>query len=437
MIKYYCDINKITERMEPMKRIMEIGRKGNRRSWGSAMKAVEAINPRVEIIQALIPLGLKAVEEALQKEVRYLAGSRYSRYGKEHGNVRWARQKSFVYLGDCKVPIRAPRVRNWIKNNEISLETLERLQEPKEMDEKLLKRVLGGLSCRNYEDCAETVPRAFGLSASTVSRRYINATSKKLKELLQRSLSPYDFVAIFIDGKTFADDEIVIAVGVTIKGEKVILGFVQTGTENESVCSSFLRELVERGLSYEQGLLVVIDGAKGIRKAVQNVFGESGVVMRCQWHKRENVVKYLPKSQQALMRRKLQAAYERERYEDAKDDLQKIRSELEKINKSALNSLDEGFEETLTLHKLGLFRELNLSFKTANVVESIQSQLEQKTGKVDYWKNSDQKQRWVATALLAIEKRLKKVKGYIHLPQLREALKTEIARKVKEERKAA
>jgi transposase-like protein len=420
-----------------MNRVIEVGKKGNWKKRQSVMSQAEAINSRVEIIQALIPLGLRAVEDALQYEVEELAGSRYSRYGKVPGNVRWAKQKTFVYLGDCKMPIRAPRVRNRYRNEEVGLETLARMHQPQELDEKLFRKVIGGLSCRDYEDCAVTTPRAFGLSGSTVSRRYIKATSRKLKEFMERRLAGYEFVALFMDGKTFADDEIVIAVGITLQGDKVILGFVQTGTENEGVCSDFLRGLVKRGFSYEQGLFVVIDGAKGIRSAIEKVFGEKAVVQRCQWHKRENVVKYLPKALQPEMRRKLQGAYENENYRDAKSELLKIRTELEKINKSAANSLEEGFEETLTLHKLGLFKELSSSFKTANIVESIQSQLEQRTGKVDYWKNSDQKQRWVAAALLEIEKRLIKVKGHVHLPRLMEALKAEITGKSTEERRAA
>lgn len=147
----------------------------------------------------------------------------------------------------------------------------------------------------------------------------------------------------------------VIALGITLTGEKVILGFVQTATENETVCAAFLRELLERGLRIEQGLLVVIDGAKGLRKAVQTVFGDHAVVQRCQWHKRENVLAYLPKGQRATFRRKLQAVYERSSYPEAKAALLRIRQELRLVNESAVKSLDEGFEETLTLHRLGVF----------------------------------------------------------------------------------
>ena len=137
---------------------------------------------------------------------------------------------------------------------------------------------------------------------------------------------------------------------------------------------------------------MVIDGAKGLRKAVGNVFRDRAAVQRCQWHKRENVVRYVAVSEQAAMRRKLQAAYELPRYEQAKRALLKIRSELKVLNLSAVAGLDEGVEETLTLHRLGLFQEMGESLKTTNMLESINAQLGQRTDEVDYWRNSDQKQ---------------------------------------------
>jgi transposase-like protein len=195
-----------------------------------------------------------------------------------------------------------------------------------------------------------------------------------------------------------------------------------------------LEGLLDRGLKMEEGFLCVIDGSKGLRKAVYEVFGNKVLVQRCQWHKRENVVSYLPKGMQVSMRRKLQVAYEEPTYERAKEKLLKIRKELQLINRSAVNSLDEGFEETLTLHRLRLFRELGISLKTTNCVESLMALIGQRTDKVDYWRNSDQKHRWLAAALLDIEPRLRKIKGHKYLPQLRMAIQREIERsKTKQE----
>jgi putative transposase len=246
-------------------------------------------------------------------------------------------------------------------------------------------------------------------------------------------LEGYDFVVLIVDGKSFGSDEMVIVLGVTREGRKIPLGFIQTGAENERVCGEMLEGLLERGLRIEEGFLCVIDGAKGLRKAIYGVFGNKVLIQRCQWHKRENVVSYLPKSMQASMRRKLQEAYQESTYERAKEKLSKIRKELQLLNQSAVSSLDEGLEETLTLHRLGLFRELGISFKTTNCIESLMALVGQRTDKVDYWRNSDQKQRWLGAALLDIEPRLRKVKGYRHLPRLRVALQREIEKKGQKE----
>lgn len=222
-----------------------------------------------------------------------------------------------------------------------------------------------------------------------------------------------------MDGKSFAENEMIIALGVTLSFEKVVLGAIESSTENGKVCRDFLLQLQERGLKSEEKILFVIDGAKGLRKGIQTVFGKQGIIQRCQWHKRENVVAYLPKIEQSRFRKKLQKAYEAPSYSQAKQKLSAIRKELQLINESAVNSLDEGLEETLSLHRLGLFEQWGISLKTTNCIESLNSQLEQYTKRVSYWKNSNQRQRWVATALLAIEPSLRKIKGFKFLPMLK------------------
>jgi transposase-like protein len=295
-----------------------------------------------------------------------------------------------------------------------------------QVNDLLLKRVLYGISCRNYEAAAESVPGAIGLSSSTVSRSFIQASAATLREFQERDLSREDVVALFLDGKAFADSTMVIALGITISGEKRFLGFVETDTENAKVLTPFLRSLVERGLDASQGLLVILDGGKGLRSAVKKVFRDRALVHRCQWHKRENVVSYLPKSEQADWRRRLQRAYNRPKHEEALAALEKLHAELEDRNQSAARSLAEGLEETLTLHRLGVYALLGRSFKTTNCLESVNALVEERCAKVDYWKNSSQRQRWLATALADIEPRLRKVIGYRHLPKLREALKREL-----------
>jgi transposase-like protein len=385
------------------------------------------VETKVECIQALIPLGLMRLHELLEDEIQALAGIKYTRkaasglpgyrHGSNPGSVRLAGQRH---------PFNIPRVQSVQGGGEIPLESLAHLRGTGTLDEVLLKRVLYGISCRNYEVAAAAVPGAIGLSSSTVSRSFTRASAKQLKGLQERDLSELDLLAIFLDGKTFADMTMVVAVGITLTGEKHVLGFVETGTENEAVLTPFLQELEERGLTSSQGLLFIIDGGKGLRAAVRQAFGTSALVQRCQWHKRENVVRHLPKGEQATWRRRLQRAYQRPTYAEAKAALTRLQKELEDRNQSAARSLAEGLEETLTLHRLGVFALLGLSFKTTNCLESINALVEERCAKVDRWTNSNQRQRWLATALLDIEPRLRRVKGYRHLPKLREALQRDL-----------
>ncbi len=415
-----------------MRKILQINKKGKvkkariKKVMGLQRYGALEMDSKIALIQALIPVGLMHIEELLQQEVVELAGERYKRNGITEYD-RWGKQQGSVYITDQKIPITVPRVRDTSNGKEVRLSTYSKFQEPTdEADEKLMKRILYGLSCGLYRECSEAIPGALSLSASTVSRRYIRASSKKLKELMERRLEDYDFIGIVLDGKRFGEDGIIMAIGVTTKGKKMILGIIQSSTENHIVCKEFLNGLIERGLRYDQGLLLVIDGAKGMRKAIQEVFGIYGIVQRCQWHKRENVVSYLPKSIQATYRAKLQSAYQEESYEGAKAALRAIKIKLRQVNESAVRSLEEGLEETLTLHRLGLIKELGRSFKTTNMIESIHALVGQKTDKVDYWKNSNQKHRWVGTSLYYIEKRLNKVNGHMYLKQLREALQKEM-----------
>jgi len=385
------------------------------------------VDTKAELIRSLVPLGLMHVHELLDEEVRALAGERYSRKEESIRGRRHGSNPGTIGLAGQRVPIRIPRVRS-VDGSEIPLRSYDALSGDGEADDLLLKRVLYGISCRNYESAAESVPGAIGLSSSTVSRKFVEASAGKLREFQERDLSTEDVVAVFLDGKMFADTTMVVAMGITMEGEKRFLGFVETDTENEKVLTPFLRSLLERGLDISQGLLVIIDGAKGLRAAVRKAFSKRALVQRCQWHKRENVLGYMSKSKQAIERKRLQHAYNRPDYEEALRALVKLHVELEDRNQSAAASLKEGLEETLTLHRLGLYGVLGCSLKTTNCLESVNALVEERCAKVDYWKNSSQRQRWLATALIDIEQRLRKIRGYRHLPKLRKALSKELGR---------
>jgi putative transposase len=382
------------------------------------------LDTRLELIRALIPLGLSYVHEELEKEVLSLAGRRYSRKSEEVDGCRYGTNPGSVRLAGRKVPIRVPRVRG--DEGEVPLSTYAKLHRGGDVDEELFRRVLYGVSCRNYEQAAGDLPGAIGLSGSSVSRAFVKESARRLKEFQERAISGFDIVAVFLDGKSFAEDEMVIALGVAMDGSKHILGFVQTSTENGRVIVQFLRELVARGLDISEGILAVVDGSKGLLSGLKKAFRGRVVIQRCQFHKRENVVSYMAKSEQAYWRGRLQRAYNRPTYEEAKEELLKVREELEEINQSAVESLEEGFEETLTLHRLGVFPVLGRSLKTTNILESVNAQAEERCGRVDHWKNSNQKHRWLAASLLDIEPRLRRLLGYRHLPALRAAIKKEL-----------
>jgi transposase-like protein len=382
------------------------------------------VDTKVEVIRTLVPLGLMHAFELMKAEVEALVGPRYSRKEGPAPAIRHGRNPGSIRVAGQRVPIHVPRVRGL--RGEVSLRSYAALQESGEVNDLLLRRVLYGLSCRNYEAAAAAIPGAIGLSSSSVSRSFVAASAEKLKEFQERHLTGEDIVAIFLDGKTFADATMVVALGITVTGEKRFLGFVETDTENEKVLTPFLRSLLERGLDISAGVLVIIDGGKGLRAAVNKAFTRRAVIQRCMWHKRENVVGYLPKGEQAAMRKRLQRAYDRPTHAEALAALKTLHRELEQKNQSAAASLAEGLEETLTLHRLGVAALLGRSFKTTNCLESVNALVEERCAKVDAWKNSNQRQRWMAAALLDTEPRLRRVKGYRHLPVLRVAIQREL-----------
>lgn len=407
-----------------MKKVSRIGKKSSRkiRIVHQEEYAEMGVSSRMDLIEALIPVGLMAVASALQGEVRHLAGDRYSRGPvSRHGSNRGS-----VVLGGQRVAIDVPRVRDRIRGCEIPLASYQRLHRGSSFEETALIRVLKGLSCREYREAAMAVPEAFGLSSSNVSRQFIRVSGQRLKELMERDLSSYDIVAILIDGKSFAPEDLITAVGVTIDGHRIILGFTEAATENARVTGAFLQSLLYRGLKIDKGVLVVVDGSKGLISAITQAFTGKALIQRCQWHKRENVVAYVSQREQPFLRRALQKAYERPTEEEARRALMTIRAQLEERNLSAVRSLDEGFEETLTLHRLGLFPLLGRSLKTTNGIESIHAVVQRRCGRITHWKNSSQRQRWLAATLLDLEPRLNRICGYRHLGKLREALQREL-----------
>ena len=214
-----------------------------------------------------------------------------------------------------------------------------------------------------------------------------------------------------------------VALGISIDGKKIFLGIEATHTENFKAIEQWFNRLIKRGLKFEEGILFIVDGSKGISKAIKSRFGHYAFIQRCQWHKRENVTSYLNDTQKDLCQRRMKEAYVKTTYKEAENELKKIYQELLNVNEHAANSLAEGLEETLTLHELGLSPELAKSLNTTNCIESVMSQLGQYTDKVDRWHNNWQVLRWTAAGLMDIEPRLNKIQGAHYLNVLRFKMK--------------
>lgn len=386
---------------------------------------LEVVSQHMEIVRIVI-------NSILEGEVSKLAGEKYDRNKPNGGRYdRWGSNPGSVKIGGQKLKVAVPRVYDKVGNCNQSLETYEKLQELPEQDLILVKQVLHGISTRDYKGVIARLTDSFGDSASSVSRQFQEQTKKALEEFESRKFHNHHFVALFIDGKQLAGDQMVIVLGVTEQGHKIPLGVVQTNTENATSIGNLLRELVERGLQYEDGILCVIDGAKGLKKAVEDVFGKAAIIQRCQWHKRENVISYLSETDKEKYRRKLQKAYNEDTYQLAKEQLIEIHGELQVLNRGAAKSLQEGLEETLTLHRLRVFSVIGRSFKTTNCIESVNSCLGKYIGRVKNWSSSEMRFRWVTSGLIEIEKKMQRIFNYKKIPKLKAALKREVESRTK------
>lgn len=327
------------------------------------------------------------------------------------------------------MPVQIPRIRESSSGKCIPLPGLENLRNLAQPSEEVLKKVLHGISTRDYEKVTAHLAESFGLSSSQVSREFKEQSQEAFKHFCERTYEDHNFVALLIDGKYLASEQMVVALGVTDKGIKIPVGFIQTSSENSRAIGQLLKQIIEKKFSFKDGLLVVIDGSKGIYKAVQDVFGKKAVVQRCQWHKRENVLSYLSDRDKSNYKTKIQNAYREPDYNKAKSTLMNIHQDLLKINQNAANSLLEGMEETLTLHKLKVAQIFTRSLGTTNCIENINSQMAKYLRNVKHWSSSNQRQRWVAAALLELENNLNKIHNFKHLNKLQEAIKNHLSKK--------
>lgn len=325
------------------------------------------------------------------------------------GFQRWGTNPGSLRIGPERLPIRVPRVRNVRTDKEYPLETYRLMKQQGLMDkEKLTRGLLCGLSRRNYSEAAQVFMKSVGLSASSVGRTFVGHTAALLKKFEARRFDAQTFAVLLLDGKHLAGTQMIIAMGITTEGEKVVLGFTESATESSAQVAALLQGLLRRGFTHTDTLLVQVDGSKGLRKGVEEVFGAAALLQRCQWHKRTNVVSYLKDKQEALrIKRRLQAAWELPTYAEARAALVSVHGELQLSCPKAARSLEEGMEETLTLHPLGVAKpSVRAHLKTTNIIENLNSIIANRSRNVKRWHSSGMRQRWLGAIFTPYESTL-------------------------------
>ena len=368
--------------------------------------------------------GLQILRAILEDEVRQRVGPPYQP-APGGANRRWGRQPGYVVFGGQKIALDRPRVRTR-EGEEVELENYRRLQQDGRMQRAVRERLVCGLSTRKYHRAVHSVLDGYGIRKSSVSRHFVRATAEQLRELCARRLENLKLVALLIDGIEFAGQVMVVALGVAEDGAKHVLGLWQGATENAAVVKALLEDLVERGLDRTRRYLFVIDGSKALRAGVERVFGEQAEVQRCQIHKIRNVIDHLPEGCRADWRRRLRNAYALMDYDTAKAALEKLGRQLCEINPSAARSLQEGMEETLTLHRLGVGPLLRRTLSTTNPIESCLSTVRHVARNVKRWQGGDHIARWTAAGLLEAEEKFRRVRGYRELVELVRELNPEL-----------
>jgi len=372
-------------------------------------------------------MGMAVLRELLATEAVQIAGPKGKhQLGRTHHH--WGTGRASVAFGGRNVVVEHPRVRARGKGKrEVVLPSMEALRQGDPLTARIAEQVVLGVSTRGYErslDPIEPDIQSRGARKSSVSRGLVQATAEKLAEFVSRDLGDVDLCAMFIDGIEVAGRSVLIALGVTIDGTKVPLGIWAGSSENHVIASALLQNLIERGLRVEASTLFVIDGGKGLRKALKDVFGDRAVVQRCQVHKLRNVRDHLDESRRAYVARQMRDAYASTTASTAKRKLMQLASWLESNGEdSAAASLREGLDETLTVLNLGLPKTLARALSTTNAIENLNGSIRRVTRNVKRWRDEAMIRRWVALAVAESQRRFRRMKGHKGMSVLVAALR--------------
>ena len=369
--------------------------------------------------------GLAALDELFREEAVALAGPK-GRHQPQRTHHRWGTTATELTFGGRRVQVPRPRVRQTAGGGEATLPSVAAFRGRDPLTARMMQQLLAGVSMRQYEASLEARPSGHptrGSSKSAVSRTVVRRTRQRLQEHLARRLDGLEVVALFMDGVVVAQQTVIVVLGITREGGKVPLGLRLGSTENAVLCTELLQDLLARGLTLEGRALWVIDGGKGLRKALGDVFGDAAVIQRCQLHKARNLDALVPKARQGYVRASLRRAYRAASAATARRQLTALATWLERNGHAdAAASVREGLEETLTVLKLGLPPTLRRFFATTNCIENLIGTLRHVTRHIKRWRDGDMRRRWIGLGLLRAAERFRRIKRHGELGVLVTAL---------------
>jgi putative transposase len=377
-----------------------------------------------------VGVGLGVLSEIMEAELDEVVGPKHATV-KDRTAVRHGQQDGTVTLGGRRVAVKHPRARTPDGEHEVPLSTYAYFADRDPLSRVVLEQMLAGVSTRRFSRTREPVGDAVAAaerstSKSTVSREFVSRTGEHLAALMARSLSDVRLAALMLDGIELKGRCCVVALGVSTEGVKIPLGLWDGSTENKTVTVHLLADLVERGLDVEQGVLVVLDGGKALRAAVNEVFGPVPV-QRCVRHKERNVLDHLPERDRPLVKTRLRRAWASENHQQALDALGLLAGELEHSHPGAAASLREGMAETLTLTRLWIRGKLKATLASTNPIESMIGTVRHTSRNVKHWQNGDMCLRWTAAGMLQAETQFRKIIGYSDLAKLAHAVERDLA----------
>jgi putative transposase len=385
---------------------------------------------REGLLALSVGVGLGVLAELMEEEVDEVVGPK-GRHDADRVAVRHGHEAGEVTLGGRRVPVERPRVRSADGQAELPLATYAHFADRDPLTQVVLERMLAGVSTRRYRRTQEPVgatieQAARSTSKSSVSRSFVERTRVALGELMARRLDDVRVSVMMLDGIELKGRTNIVALGVTTEGVKIPLGLWEGSTENATVATALLSDLVERGLDPEQGMLFVIDGAKALRKALRSVFGEVPV-QRCVRHKERNVLQHLPERDRPLVKRRLRSAWAETDHDRALDRLRALAGELDRTHPGAAGSLREGLEETLTLNRLGIRGSLKRTLESTNPCESMIECVRRTSRNVKRWSSGEMALRWTAAGMLEAERQFRRIIGYRDLAKLAVAIERDLA----------